>query len=288
MAVILTILQVWIWVNAISSIVAVALILFVLTLLLIMSIIPVRYAAKGIIDTCGDNRVSLHVNYLFRLVRIMAVYRDGFAKVGVRVGFVSVPVFDSRKSDPFKSSSAAVARKRLSASLTSERSKKIKQKMTKKTIKKEGKFFKNFTNYYAVLTDAQGITIIKLALATIKKVFNVLRPKKADISGVVGFADPSSTGLFIGAYEALVAMFGFGETIRLAGKFDADTTVVQLKGNMSGRFTFFRLGIPLLWFASRKPIRTMILEAIRDLLRDFIQSLKRKFLRLFAPRNRKQ
>jgi len=108
------------------------------------------------------------------------------------------------------------------------------------------------------LTYPHRKTIINLGVSALKKLLKVAKPKKFEISGVVGFDDPSHTGLFIGAYEAIAGALMVRQNVRLAGDFSAEGIVFKIDAFAKGRANMARLAWPVLWFALQKPVRGLI------------------------------
>jgi hypothetical protein len=79
----------------------------------------------------------------------------------------------------------------------------------------------------------------------------------------VGFTAPSDTGLFFGAYEALAGMFNCRKNIRLSGEFNTDKTIFRINGETGGSVSLFRLTLPIAQLLLKKPIRSLIREALR-------------------------
>jgi hypothetical protein len=227
------------------------LLLFVLIIFL-LSVIPVKYSAK--INTYEKINFYFQAKYFFRLLRFIYVYKDG---VGKSVFFVAgIRIVEkkaiNKQNKPKKAKS--------SAEESADFEKTLEEKIAKKIKKPNATSPRNL---YAVLTDSQGKTIIKLVLVTIRKILRVFRPKYFNVSGVVGFPDPSNTGMFFGAYEAVAGMFKFRNNVQLWGDFNTDTTIVNIKGKTGGSVSIFRLTLPIAGLLLKKPIRSLIREALR-------------------------
>jgi len=108
----------------------------------------------------------------------------------------------------------------------------------------------------AVLTYPDLKTIIGLAFQCLHKFVKALKPKRLDISGVVGFDDPAATGWFMGAYEAATGVTGLRPYIRLLGSYHEKA--LRLDIVTYGRFRLGRLFTPFIWLYLKKPIRNLI------------------------------
>jgi len=108
----------------------------------------------------------------------------------------------------------------------------------------------------AILTYPDLKTIIGLAFQCLHKFVKALKPKKLDISGVVGFDDPATTGWFMGAYEAAAGVTGLRPHVRLLGSYHEKA--LRLDIHAHGRFRVIRLFTPFIWLYFKKPIRTLI------------------------------
>jgi len=214
--------------------------LFALFLLfLVLTIIPIKYEATVAV---GDGTHALvRVSYLFRLIVFVYEYSGNTDEMYVRIaGFRKGLNFDTPKKDESK--------------LPRE---KVDAKGAKLNL---GEIIKDIGQ---ALTSAHVKTTIRLGTTALKKMLKVLIPKKLDVSGVVGFADPAHTGWFIGFYEAVVGLFNIRQQVRFAGDFEASATVVRVDAFVQGSVSVARLAWPLIWLVLHRPVRF----AIRDFLK---------------------
>ena len=105
--------------------------------------------------------------------------------------------------------------------------------------------------------------ITGLLLGAVKKILKALKPQKLDVSGVIGFADPSKTGMLLGVYQYAAALLGIRRQVRLRGNFDAATTDIRLQGHIKGRIRIIRLLWPVAGLWLKKPIRILIKDLRR-------------------------
>jgi len=106
------------------------------------------------------------------------------------------------------------------------------------------------------LTEIDVKTIIGLVFQCLHKFVKAIKPKRLDISGVVGFDDPAATGWFMGAYEAAAGVTGLRPHIRLLGSYHEKALRLDIQAR--GRFRLGRLFTPFVWLYLKKPIRTLI------------------------------
>jgi hypothetical protein len=231
-------------------------ILFFLLSIFVVSVIPVKYTGK--INTNGKINFYFEAKYFFRFLRFVYVYKEGagraaFFVAGIRTG--------AKKQVSKQKVAKTIAKKTVQIKKTATETKAKSAK--KQACRPEEKPTSYLKNLYAVLTDSQGKTIIKLVLVTIKKILLVLRPKYFDISGVVGFSDPSQTGMFFGAYEAVAGIFRIRDNVRLWGDFNTETTVIKTRGEVRGSVSIFRLMLPVASLVLKKPVRKLIKDVLR-------------------------
>jgi len=233
------------------------LLLLIIVLTFVLLVAPIRYEVKASIGERATAKVK--VSYFFRLIYFVYEYNDNMGTPTLRIlGF--------RKKTDF------IGSKPLNDNASKN---KIKQKTKKYPNKKEENeteahentekfgFGQIIDSIRIVLTYPHRKTIMDLSFRALKKTGKVLKPKKLNISGIIGFEDPASTGFFMGAYECLVGMFKVRECIRLSGDFNALSTVVRLEIFVKGSVSGLRLTWPLLWLAWQKPIRGLIWGAIK-------------------------
>jgi len=231
----------WIILWVLAAILAV---LFGLILLVVLlAAIPVRYTIKAKQDKGTD--FFVRVTYLFRIFSVKIFYRNGAQKIDFRIFGIRVG-----------------ARKRKKPPATREKRNVRSDKKKIPAQKSEEKQAFNITNLYAVLTELQVKTIIRPVYSTIRKCLRILRPYYIDVSGVIGFGCPFSTGIFFAAYESVAVVCNFRDKVRITGDFDTDEMVVSLNAEVRGKISALRMAIPVIQLILKKPVR----KIIKDLL----------------------
>ena len=112
----------------------------------------------------------------------------------------------------------------------------------------------------AILTYPDRKIIIALCFQCLQKFVRALKPKRLDIHGIVGFDDPATTGWFMGAYEAAVAIMQLRHKVRLLGNYMEKA--LELNIQAQGRTRVWGLIWPFVWLYLHKPIRVVIHEHI--------------------------
>ncbi|MCL2840001.1 MAG: hypothetical protein FWE05_04430 [Defluviitaleaceae bacterium] len=258
MTVLLIILQIIMWI----LVGIIGLILILVLLVLFLCAMPIRYKVNGNIGGSAD--VSAKVSYLLRLVTFSYEYHDG---KGISILRIAGIRWRKKKKKP-KLKKKEVLKQEVSQVSNPKRKPEPSNSNIKPDIKEEKpegilQKIKNIINKIkTVLTYPQGKTIIKLVYVALRKLGKLIWPKYLRISGEVGFADPSQTGLFVGAYEGIAGALGLRHAICLTGDFTAESTVVCLDIAARGSTSILRLSIPIIWLLLKKPIRTLI----KDLL----------------------
>jgi len=254
------ILQIIFWIFATLIAVLLALVLLVF----LLSAVPIKYTVNA--SNNGEMVFSFRASYFFKFVRVLYEYRSGVLKTDFRILFFKIGEKKKkrRKQKSFSSSKEITANEPSVTDKSPSTDKSSSKKSSgKKPPEKKESLYERLIKVYAVLTDGQVKTIMKLVFATIKKICKVLRPKSIDISGVVGFSCPYTTGVFLGAYEAIAGMFLLRDKIRLAGDFNADETVIRINAQVRGKISIFRMMLPIIWLATRKPIFALIIKLWR-------------------------
>ena len=210
----------------------VALLLSIVLIAALLAIIPVRYDAKVAV---GDETTAIvRVSYFFRLIYFVYEYRKDVRKTTLRiVGF----------------------RKKLAIDKSEPSTKKNKKKVYKQD---ESESDGIIDTIQSVLTYPHRKIIMDLCISALKKMSKHLKPKKIDISGVIGFEDPAHTGWLLGAYEALAGIFKIRQNVRLYGDFNVSSTVVKLDVFVKGSISIASVSWPFVWLAVQKPIRGLI------------------------------
>ena len=197
--------------------------LILLAILILLIIIPIQYKAEG---TIGEQtEVTAKVSCLFRLFQIMYTYTSTGSALILKIGLYKLP---TGFLPDFKLS---------------------------KSEKEEGKsdFFLDFPRAKTLLSNLDIKSLVSLVILLMKKLCRKITPKRLFVSGIVGFNDPCSTGLFIGFYEAIANAFGIRSAIDLQGDFNQKN--IELDLQLAGQFAIVSLIGPFIWFFWQRPIR---------------------------------
>jgi len=215
----------------------------VLPILIIVLVVPIRYKINVSTGQSGGTEALVRVTYLFGLIGVIYDYSGGLGTTLFRIAWVK---FGSKKKPERKKKTAKTKRK-----------KKIKNKETPKTSLKE-KYTKIKSNASGVLTYPNLRIIIGHVLHTLKKLWNTTKPRRLNVSGTIGFEDPSTTGLFFAAYGVVRQILGLGQNVDISCNFNTPCTIVQLKIYVKGRVCIGRVVWLILMLAIKKEIRALI------------------------------
>ena len=191
-----------------------------LALLMLLLFAPICYSMEGSIGE--EKSLKARVSWLFCLLRI--IYDTENKGLTVKLGPCTLPA------------------------------EKIAQKMMSKEDKPDEK--PGFSNFKSLLTNLDINSIISLGIILLKKLYRVIRPSSFKLRGIVGFADPCTTGQLLGVYEAVAGACGIRKEVGIEGDFCQQRFNMELK--MSGQFAIASLLIPSIWFITRKPIRSIL------------------------------
>ena len=233
--------------------VALPLILLVVVLLAI----PVRYKVDAVTGVGGDgqHKAVVGVSYLFGLVRLAYNYLDGEGKVTPRLFGIPLKSRTAHSTHDIKK-----APKKDKPPKAASKEKKPSKKKPKPSLKQ--KYVKLKSNTNMVLTYPNRKAIIGHFLSMLKKQWKILKPKRINISGIVGFTDPSHTGFFFAAYGVVAEFLDIRRYIQLSGNFDTPHTVVQLQIHAKGSIRLGRMIIPIIGLLLKKEIRKLIKDII--------------------------
>lgn len=259
---------------------AIALVLAVLILVIILSIIPIRYRINGNINKTGEaNTTTLvaKVSYLFGLVGYVVQYEEGKLRRGLRIAWHTFygkekPEEDSIEPDTTvnPNAKASAILKRLNVEIpveteppdditpTEEPRTTLRQKFA--ALKAKLADIQSMKN--AVLTYPNRKFIMEQAWRTAKKILKRLLPRKLNISGTVGFEDPSTTGFFFAAYGVILSTFGLGNKVHISCLFDTPDTVIKLNTYAKGSFSIARITVPVIRLILRRQVRTLIKDIL--------------------------
>lgn len=122
------------------------------------------------------------------------------------------------------------------------------------------KQIKNFKKAFKEKWEQYNVSqLIPLVVTLIKGLLRSLGVKKCNVNGVVGFSDPSQTGMLLGVI-GMVCVYLPGEVI-FKGNFEkAD---FKCNGVIEGKTSLLRLLIPLIKFIFEKPVLKIIIDYFR-------------------------
>lgn len=214
-----------------------AAILGLILLIVALSAVPVKYVVNA--KQAGKTEFSVRASWLFRFLRVEYSNFGQEEKFFVKILFFNVYSLKKKQKPPRPDR------------------KKVRKKARKKTApeKKEPEVLAKAQD---VLTYGQLKTIIKLALGTAKKIAKRLRPKKFEVTGIIGFSCPYQTGMFFAAYETVAGIFPLRKNIDLTGEFNTDETVIRLDADIRGKINIFRITVPVVALLLKKPVRNLI------------------------------
>lgn len=232
-----------------------ALLVAMILLIILLSFIPIKYSVNATVG--NENSTLVRVSYLFPL--IIFVYENKKSK---EVSYVRIIGFRKKLNVETKeffdnNNEATEATIDINAEKTT--------KKTNEKPKKDEKFSINdiIEPIKVVLTYPHRKTIMELCKRALKKIAKVLKPDELHVSGVVGFDNPASTGLFFGAYEALCGALGIRKHVQLDGDFEASANTVSLKIFTRGNVRVAQLVWPIIWLVLKKPVRTVIWDLMK-------------------------
>ena len=243
----------------------IALVVFVVLLIIILLAIPIRYEVRATTGEDNGNVVFVRISYLLRLVRMVYEYQDGAGQRKVKILWFTLGKkkadLKPRKDKP-DSNDKHETKTRIPFLHTNKTTKSVEPEEETPPVKwhqsLKNKYINIKNSINDVLTYPNRKIIIDLALSATKKLFKILRPKRFRVTGTVGFADPSTTGIFVGVCEMVVMHFDIGKYVRLGGDFDSSKTEAHLKINAKGSISLGRIVLLSIGLLLKKPVRTLI------------------------------
>lgn len=262
----------------------IALLFIILLLAIILSLIPIRYQVRGCVG--GNTAFNTKVSYLFGLVRFVVEYKEGKMHNALYIGWFNAlkKQEDKHECEQSNSINSGEADRegtqkidaKISGMLESfgveippdasshedivftEKPTSFRDKI--KNLKEKIKDIKNRKDQ--LLTYPNRKFIMKETWKTVKKIFKAILPKKIDVTGTVGFADPSTTGFFFAAYGVIISTFGLGGKVNISCLFDTPETVIALNGHIKGSFTIAKITLPMIRLILKGEIRTLIKDIL--------------------------
>jgi len=281
--------------------------LIVLVLVIFFSLVPIRYNLDAKIDSIDGIIATFYVTYLFRFMRWVWNIKDGVTLHMRQIGVfmrVTSSAYDEYKPKKEKPKEEVKEKKPTDYAKLLELSTKYIMKDSSKHYKAvEGESPSGLEvletllqmkddaieKIESILTYPHLKTIINLVKRTFKKVGRAVRPQHIDVNGEFGFADPTTTAIYLEQYEIYTAMYGIRHLIQLDGDYDVATVIEDVKAtqqgqlellpavlvamglrvrvniNMHGRLRIFSVIWPFIWLLTRRPIRREIRRGIRFL-----------------------
>ncbi len=224
-------------------------IVFPITIMLILSVIPVCYRVSA--HTGAGTSVYVTASYLLRLIYIKLTYSDNKTDVSVRI--VGIKLRAKKKKETNKPKKTSTPGKPPKNPRGRKYPKRLSQSEPVKISLKDIK---------SVLTRKDLKIIIGLVLKAIKKTLVYLLPKRFKVTGSVGLNDPFQTGMFIGGLYGAAHAFNKNQIIEVNGDFSGKA--ISLDINAKGRVSAAGIAAPIIWLATRKPVFKIILEYIKS------------------------
>ena len=224
-------------------------------LIVIFLAIPVRYKVDATTGRGDENTAFVRVTYLFGLVRATYEYLNSNGTLKIRI--FGIPVRRKKRQLPDAEKKTPDTPETVKA----QKTEKARADKPKRPIKERFANIKD--NVTKVWTYPNRKKIVTLTLKMLKRLWKIIKPKKLNIFGEVGFADPSQTGFLFAAYGVAQGFLNIRKYVQLSGNFDTPHTVVQLDIYAKGSISVARMILPILNWVRKKPIRKLIKDAIK-------------------------
>jgi len=236
------------------------LVLALLVLAVLLMFVPIKYELTAAHD--GQTTAYLRVSYLFRLIYVVYDYGEDVDKLTVRIAGIRVNR-GKKPVVPGKEKSATAEMEATPSPPSSGKETKKSSSSGKEPGKKKSSSFKAmFGNAKQAWKHPHRKAVTKLSLRTLKQSMRVLKPKKIDVHGAIALGDPANTGLMLGAYEIAAGLFGFRRHVRLVGDFEAEDAFIRFNAYVLGYINIGRTAMPFVRLALKKPVRSIIWQAI--------------------------
>jgi len=258
------------WVLITPYIITGAVTALVLLILTILCLGRIRYRIDASISE--DKTADIDISYLMQLVRFVLEYRDGKLSRRLQIAGFRIGESKPRKKDKKRKAKTKAASTKAANTKTAQvkkdsavKSEPLPNKSPsapkpEKEEKEEKDRLKLPKKVKAVLTDPNRKFIINLCLRCLRKFFKALKPRHLDISGIIGFDDPCTTGWAMGTYEAAVGVIGIRENVRLLGNYYEKALELNLQAE--GRTRLWGLIWPFIWLYLHKKFRVFLREHI--------------------------
>ena len=239
------------------ALVALPLVLLLVLLAIIFLAIPVRYKVNATTGRGEENRTFARVTYLFGLVRVAYEYVNSNGTLKIRI--FGIPIRRKKRKPPVAEKEAPKPQELIKEEIPK---KSVDDEKPKTPIKERLLGIKD--SITKVVKYPNRKDIVKLTLKMLKQQWRIIRPKKLNISGEVGFADPSHTGFLFAAYGVVAEFLNISKHVQLSGNFDTPHTVVLLDIYAKGSINIAHMMLPLLNLIRKKPIRRLIKDIIKN------------------------
>ena len=251
----------------------------ILLLIVIILLVPIRYKLYAKYD--DELIVNGEVSFLLRLFKVKFDVKNGESVMDIRYPFVKliekIKIKRENKSKKKKhggedskaeeqpetvnieelksNENEGIQRADEGNTAESKETEDIKDKKKKKVKTKNKKVKKEKINIRDMVntvkeqyTQYQGDVVIKLCWELLGKILRALKPKKFKCQMVIGFEDPSVTGMVLGGISMVNAFVPID--IKVRGNFEEE----ELSGELetSGKVSVISLIVPIISFIFKK------------------------------------
>jgi len=236
------------WVMFTPAAVVLAIVLIFLVIAVLLALVPIRYQAKASTGEAGHT-ARIKVTYMFGLLSFWFVYKDGEARQ--RICLAGRTIWGTKKKPPPESSPKPTEPKPyVPQKIELEDTDEIVPKVERTAPVKPPLIqrFQNIKNQiYEIVHHPDRKRIPRWIWRAVKKTIKRLKPKRIEIAGSVGFADPATTAQLVGGINVFAIIWQWQDYIRVKPKFDIDTTEINLCINVKGSISIAKIASPTLW-----------------------------------------
>lgn len=260
---------------AILKIIGMILLWIFLLLLLILAIalfVSFRYNVK--VDKDSELLVDVKVSWLFKIIRAHITIIDGEQKISLKALWFDLPGKNKRRERRPRRSAKIVSEHKTTEEeekkpepgvFEEEKAhKKIKEPKTKEkkpSLWERIHSIKDKINYVLNYPDRKKIQEYTLKL--LGDELKALRPKYFELSGTIGFDDPSVTGKVIGLVsigQGLCTCRPKWARIIIRGNFEK--SILEARMRMKGKISLWIIIFPLIKYIFKKPIWKIVKKII--------------------------
>jgi len=239
-----------------------ALFLLFLPLMLFIILMPIRYHVD--VNNLGDLKMNIKVRYIFGLIKFIFIKNDDETVSKLTIAGKQLGNTDSAKS---KKTKGAAEQKKAKAVKEAKRNVK-KQENNTGDEESEG-LREKLSGVQRIIGIIRAVwehpdrpRITKQLFAMLHQTLLVFKPKYFKAEGIVGFEDPATTGLALGAVQAVAVNSKFVEKFEITPDFYVDKTSIKAHVIVKGSISVGRLSWPFIKFIFKKPVRNVIFEYI--------------------------